>query len=342
MSSSAATWRSRGRRCGPSTTHSRALRAARAQRAARHARPRGRDRRDVLRRAGYAAAPAACATCRRRLSLVPLLFARRAPARRRRSCTARRRATARCQLGIEVNVLPAAIEACRRARRARRGRSQPPDAVDVRRRACSTRARRRRGRGRRAAAAHAPVAAGRRRARPIGERVAGRVGDGATLQLGIGARARRDARRARPVAAGCGCGPRCSPTACSPSTRAGALDPRRTRSPRRSCSARRELLRLGRRQPAGADAAHRDDQRPRPDRPAAADDLASTPRSQVDLFGQANASRINARIHSGFGGQTDFIVGALHSAGRPGVHRAAVVAPQGRRVDDRAAASTSR
>ena len=36
---------------------------------------------------------------------------------------------------------------------------------------------------------------------------------------------------------------------------------------------------------------------------------------QVDLFGQANASRINARIHSGFGGQTDFIVGALHSAG---------------------------
>lgn len=36
---------------------------------------------------------------------------------------------------------------------------------------------------------------------------------------------------------------------------------------------------------------------------------------QVDLFGQANASRISARIHSGFGGQTDFIVGALHSPG---------------------------
>jgi acyl-CoA hydrolase len=36
---------------------------------------------------------------------------------------------------------------------------------------------------------------------------------------------------------------------------------------------------------------------------------------QVDLFGQANASRIQARIHSGFGGQTDFIVGALHSVG---------------------------
>jgi acyl-CoA hydrolase len=36
---------------------------------------------------------------------------------------------------------------------------------------------------------------------------------------------------------------------------------------------------------------------------------------QVDLFGQANASRIDARIHSGFGGQTDFIVGAMHSEG---------------------------
>ena len=36
---------------------------------------------------------------------------------------------------------------------------------------------------------------------------------------------------------------------------------------------------------------------------------------EIDLFGQANASRINARIYSGFGGQTDFIVGALHSPG---------------------------
>ncbi|MCH9816448.1 MAG: 4-hydroxybutyrate CoA-transferase [Actinomycetia bacterium] len=36
---------------------------------------------------------------------------------------------------------------------------------------------------------------------------------------------------------------------------------------------------------------------------------------QVDLSAQANASRINGRIYSGFGGSTDFIVGALHSAG---------------------------
>ena len=36
---------------------------------------------------------------------------------------------------------------------------------------------------------------------------------------------------------------------------------------------------------------------------------------EVDLYGQANASRIGGRIHSGYGGQTDFIVGALHSRG---------------------------
>jgi acyl-CoA hydrolase len=36
---------------------------------------------------------------------------------------------------------------------------------------------------------------------------------------------------------------------------------------------------------------------------------------QVDLFAQANASRVGRRLYSGFGGQTDFIVGALHSIG---------------------------
>jgi acyl-CoA hydrolase len=36
---------------------------------------------------------------------------------------------------------------------------------------------------------------------------------------------------------------------------------------------------------------------------------------QVDLFDQANASRMNGRIYSGFGGSVDFIDGALHSRG---------------------------
>lgn len=36
---------------------------------------------------------------------------------------------------------------------------------------------------------------------------------------------------------------------------------------------------------------------------------------QVDLFGQANASYARGEAYSGFGGQTDFIVGALHAHG---------------------------
>ncbi|HET8560398.1 MAG TPA: acetyl-CoA hydrolase/transferase C-terminal domain-containing protein [Marmoricola sp.] len=34
---------------------------------------------------------------------------------------------------------------------------------------------------------------------------------------------------------------------------------------------------------------------------------------EVDLYAQANASRVHSRIYSGIGGQTDFIVGAIHS-----------------------------
>ena len=36
---------------------------------------------------------------------------------------------------------------------------------------------------------------------------------------------------------------------------------------------------------------------------------------QVDLYDQANASRVKGRIYSGFGGSTDFIVGAIHARG---------------------------
>jgi acyl-CoA hydrolase len=36
---------------------------------------------------------------------------------------------------------------------------------------------------------------------------------------------------------------------------------------------------------------------------------------QVDLYAQANAARVHGAIYSGFGGQTDFVVGALHSPG---------------------------
>ncbi|MEY3999649.1 MAG: hypothetical protein RLZZ626_4 [Actinomycetota bacterium] len=36
---------------------------------------------------------------------------------------------------------------------------------------------------------------------------------------------------------------------------------------------------------------------------------------QVDLFDQANASHVRGHVYSGFGGSTDFIVGALHARG---------------------------
>lgn len=53
-----------------------------------------------------------------------------------------------------------------------------------------------------------------------------------------------------------------------------------------------------------------------PSRIGANDQMASINSAlQVDLFGQVNAARVQGRIYSGFGGQTDFIVGALHSRG---------------------------
>ena len=36
---------------------------------------------------------------------------------------------------------------------------------------------------------------------------------------------------------------------------------------------------------------------------------------QIDLFAQANASHVRGSIYSGFGGQPDFVSGALHSPG---------------------------
>src|SRR5215469_14971443 len=36
---------------------------------------------------------------------------------------------------------------------------------------------------------------------------------------------------------------------------------------------------------------------------------------EIDLLAQANATWVRGRVHSGFGGQTDFVVGALHSPG---------------------------
>jgi len=51
---------------------------------------------------------------------------------------------------------------------------------------------------------------------------------------------------------------------------------------------------------------------------------------QVDLFGQANASWIDGRVYSGLGGQSDFVVGALHSPGGQAVMALASWHPRAR------------
>jgi len=52
---------------------------------------------------------------------------------------------------------------------------------------------------------------------------------------------------------------------------------------------------------------------------------------QVDLFDQVNAAHVNDRVYSGFGGQPDFVAGALHSPGG----RAVIALPSWHAASDR-------
>ena len=230
---------------------------------------RGRDRRDVLRRSGYASAPAPA------LRAVPAL-ARPAALRPR---AAARRVLLHCapprhgqvSMGLEVNVLPAALEACR----ARGGlvvavvnpqmpytfgdAEVPLEHVDLMVEVDSPMASLRAPRRAR------PREPGHRRARRGHGQ--GRRDDAARHRR----RARRHARR----------------TDVAPRPAHVDRDVLRRRArPRRGGRARsrppaRHLvqlrldrpLRVARRQPARADDAHREDERPRPHRVAAADDV---------------------------------------------------------------------
>ena len=310
------------------------LRHPRAQRAPRHTRPRGRDRGDVLRRPRYAASPAAALRAVAPVARAAALLAHarcptscsalRAPARRPRQPGPRGqhpaggdRRACRARGGLVVAVVNAAC----RARPVTR--CVPLEHVDLAIEVDEP------------LPTHAPLEPDDE-SRLIGERVAATVRDGATLQLGIGAV------------------PDATLPALTGAPRSADVDRdvlRRRARARRGRRARRRTTRSSRRSASARASSTTGSTTTRgcgccaPRRPTTP---ASSPQQrsmtsvntalEVDLFGQANASRINARIHSGFGGQTDFIVGALHSAGRPVVHRAAVVAPQGRRVDDRAAA----
>jgi acyl-CoA hydrolase len=214
-------------------------------------------------------------------------------------------------LGTEVNVLPAAIEAARRRGGLVIAETNPrvpftfgdavlpTDQIDY------------------AIGVDEPLASPPARpigstAQQIGEQVAARVADGATLQLGIGAIPDAVLLSLRERA-----GLRIWSEMISDGVlgldRAGALNPEvpitasflfgsaelydwANQNPR---------LRMLRTETTND-----------PSRIRAHDLMVSVNSAlQVDLYGQVNASRIRGRIYSGFGGQTDFIVGALHSWG---------------------------
>ena len=245
-----------------------------------------------------------------RLSLVPTMFASVMPPDVVLLHTTPPRG-GRVSLGIEVNVLPAAVEAVRRRGGlvvAQVNRNLPwtyGDAeldlamVDVLVEADEP-------------LAFAPATAVDEDSAHIGALVAGRVADGSTLQAGIGAvpdatmRGLVDRR-----------GLRIWTEMFSDSVltleRAGALDPA-VPVTASFLFGSEELVRWV-------------DGNPRVQmaRTETTNDPGTIARNramvsvntalQVDLFGQANASRIGAAIHSGSGRHTDFIVAALHSPG---------------------------
>ena len=245
-----------------------------------------------------------------RLSLVPLLYARALPP----DAVVLHCAPSRdglLSLGVEVNVLPAALEACR----SRGGlvvavvnprmpytfgdAQVPLEHVDV---VVEIEQ----------ALASPGATSTDADSRAIGERVAAMIGDGATLQLGIGAVP--DATLAAlTVRRGLRLWTEMFSDGVLALDTAGALDPHHPLvtsfcfgSPALHAwldgNPRVRMMRTERTNDPTLIAQQR---------------LMTSVNTalEVDLFGQANASRINARIHSGFGGQTDFIVGALHSPG---------------------------
>jgi acyl-CoA hydrolase len=149
-------------------------------------------------------------------------------------------------------------------------------------------------------------------ARVIGERIAARVPDGAVLQTGIGAVP--DATLSGLTGhRGLGIWTEMFSDGVLTLDAAGALDPQGTitasfvfGSPELySWVHRNERVRLLRTEKTNDPALIRLNNQM----------VSVNAALQVDLFGQANASRIGRRIYSGFGGQTDFVVGAMHAPG---------------------------
>jgi acyl-CoA hydrolase len=245
-----------------------------------------------------------------RLSLVPRLFAVARPPDVLLIHTSMPR-DGRVSLGVEVNVLPAALEQtrangglvvaqCNPAMPYSFGDSEIDlDAIDL------------------ALEAEEELLAPTRR--PVGEEtmaiaagVASLVGDGSTLQVGIGevpdavVGLLKDRRELRVWTEALGDGVLAL-------ERAGALagDAPLTASflfgshELYSWADRNERVRMRRTETVND-----------PSRIATHDAMCSLNAAmQVDLWAQANASYVHGEIYSGFGGQPDFVVGALHSKG---------------------------
>jgi len=243
-----------------------------------------------------------------RLSLVPRLFRRERPPDVVALHVSRPRGD-RVSLGVEVNVLPAAIEAARSRGALVVAQVNPAmpytfgdaelarDAIDL------------------AVEAEEPLASPPERPRNevaevIAERVDRLVTDGSTLQIGIGGipdavLARLHGRR------GLGVWSEMVSDGLLELERKGALDP-----------ARPLVASFLFGSPAlyeWADGNHRLSLR-RTEEVNDPGHIAENPAMtslntalEVDLYDQANASYRGGRIYSGFGGQPDFVVGALHA-----------------------------
>jgi len=149
-------------------------------------------------------------------------------------------------------------------------------------------------------------------ARIIGDLVSRRVGDGATLQLGIGEipDAALDGLRGK---RNLGIWSEVIGDGVLELDQAGALDATRTLTTSALMGSaqlyawahRNERLRVLRTETTNSPAV------------IATQPLMTSINTalQVDLYDQANAASVNAKVYSGFGGQSDFTVGALHAPG---------------------------
>ena len=273
-----------------------------------------------------------------RLSLVPRLFTTTCPPDVVVVHTSTP-ADGKVSLGIEVNILPAAIEAVRARGGIVVAQMNSPDALHVRRR----RDRRRRSsttRSRSTPSSPPPARWSSTTSVPRSATASPPASPTARPCSSASAPCPTPCCPVSPVVAACGSGRRCSATACWPST-APARSTARPRSRRRSCSGRPSstpgstatracaMLRTETtNEPSliAASAAHDLGQHRAAGRPLRPGQRLA--REGPDLLRLRRPDRLHRR-------------GAALE-GRPGDPRAALVAPAGQRLDDRAPASRSR